>query len=106
MRVCDRKHYPEIPSIFSYCSGLSDIQTKGGERAKVIEVAPVDLARVEIPAPSIAAQRKVVDVLDRFDSLTASLTDCLPAEIEARNQQYEYYRGRLLDFPRKAIGTE
>ena len=48
MRVCDRKHYPEIPSIFSYCSGLSDIQTKGGERAKVIEVAPVDLARVEI----------------------------------------------------------
>ena len=38
--------------------------------------------------------------------LTASLTDCLPAEIEARNQQYEYYRDRLLDFPRKAIGTE
>lgn len=34
MRVCDRKHYPEIPSIFSYCSGLSDIQTKGSERDK------------------------------------------------------------------------
>ncbi len=66
----------------------------------------MDLARVEIPTSSIAAQRKVVDVLDRFDSLTASLTDCLPAEIEARNQQYEYYRDRLLDFPRKAIGTE
>ena len=31
MRVCDRKHFPEIPSIFSYCSGLSDIQTKGSE---------------------------------------------------------------------------
>ena len=66
----------------------------------------MDLARVEIPTPSIATQRKVVDVLDRFDSPTASLTDCLPAEIEARNQQYEYYRDRLLDFPRKAIGTE
>lgn len=66
----------------------------------MIEVAPVDLARVEIPAPSIATQRKVVDVLDRFDSLAASLADCLPAEIEARNQQYEYYRDRLLDFPR------
>ena len=50
--------------------------------------------------------RKVVDVLDRFDSLTASLTDYLPAEIEARNQQYEYYHDRLLNFPRKAIGTE
>ena len=51
-------------------------------------------------------EEAVEKVLDRFDSLTASLTDCLPAEIEARNQQCEYYRDRLLDFPRKAIGTE
>lgn len=58
----------------------------------------MDLSRVEIPVPSIGTQRKVVDILDRFDSRTASLTDCLPAEIEARNQQYEYYRDRLLDF--------
>lgn len=58
----------------------------------------MDLARVEIPAPSIATQRKVVDILDRFDSLTASLTDCLPAEIEVRRTQYGYYRDRLLDF--------
>lgn len=58
----------------------------------------MDLSRVEIPAPSIGTQQKVVDILDRFDSRTASLTDCLPAEIEARNQQYEYYRDRLLDF--------
>lgn len=58
----------------------------------------MDLARIEIPAPSIATQRKVVDILDRFDSLTASLTDCLPAEIEVRRAQYGYYRDRLLDF--------
>lgn len=74
--------------------------------AKVIEVAPVDLAGVEIPVPSLETQRKVVDVLDRFDSLTASLTDGLPAEIEARRAQYGCYRDCLLDFPRKAIGTE
>lgn len=73
---------------------------------KVIEAAPVDLSRVEIPAPSIGTQQKVVDILDRFDSLTALLTDGLPAEIEARRAQYGYYRDRLLDFPRKAIGTE
>ena len=73
---------------------------------KVIEAAPVDLSRVEIPAPSIGTQRKVVDILDRFDTLTKSLTDGIPAEIEARRQQYEYYSDRLLDFPRKAIGTE
>ena len=54
-----------------------------------------------IPVPSQATQQKVVSILDRFDALTTSLTDGLPAEIEARRQQYEYYRDRLLDFPRK-----
>lgn len=58
----------------------------------------MDLSRVEIPVPSLETWRKVVDILDRFDSLTASLIDGFPAEIEARNQQYEYYRDRLLDF--------
>ena len=65
----------------------------------------MDLSRVEIPVPCPATQRKVVDILDRFDSLTASLTDGLPAEIEARRAQYGYYRDRLLDFPRKAGAT-
>ena len=60
----------------------------------------------ETPVPSLETQRKVVDILDRFDALTSSLTDGLPAEIEARKAQYAYYRDRLLDFPRKAIGTE
>ena len=65
----------------------------------------MDLSRVEIPAPSIGAQRKAVDILDRFDTLTKSLTDGIPAEIEARRAQYGYYRDRLLDFTRKAGAT-
>ncbi|MGO5382736.1 restriction endonuclease subunit S [Collinsella sp. LCP19S3_B7] len=64
------------------------------------------VTRLEIPVPSLETQRKVVDILDRFDDLTTSLTDGLPAEIEARHQQYEYYRDRLLDFPRKTTETE
>ena len=68
---------------------------------KVIEVAPVDLARVEIPVPSLETQQKVVDILDRFDTLTKPLTDGIPAETEARRAQYGYYCDRLLDFPRK-----
>ena len=55
----------------------------------------MDLSRVEIPAPSIGTQQKVVDILD---SLTKSLTDGIPAEIEVRRAQYGYYRDRLLDF--------
>lgn len=73
--------------------------------AKVIEVAPVDLAGVEISVPSLETQQKVVDILDRFDSLMASLTDGLSAEIEARRAQYGYHLDRLLDFPRKAGAT-
>lgn len=55
-----------------------------------------------IPVPSLAEQQRIVGILDRFDALTTSLTDGLPAEIDARRQQYEYYRDKLLDFPRKA----
>ena len=98
-----------IPRYLAYSATAQDFQIfkrKVAKGTKVIEAAPVDLSRVEIPAPSIGAQQKVVDILDRFDTLTKSLTDGLPAGIEARNQQYEYYRDRLLDFPRKAIGTE
>lgn len=60
------------------------------------------LKGISIPVPSLETQQKVVDTLDRFDALTASLTDGLPAEIEARKAQHAYYRDRLLDFPRKS----
>ena len=54
-----------------------------------------------VMVPPLPVQQQIVDILDRFDSLTTSLTDGLPAEIDARRKQYEYYRDRLLDFPRK-----
>lgn len=51
--------------------------------------------------PSLSDQQKIVDILDRFDQLTNDLTAGLPAEIEKRRQQYEYYRDKLLTFKRK-----
>lgn len=53
-----------------------------------------------VPIPSLAEQQRIVDILDRFDSLTNDLTQGLPAEIEKRKQQYEYYRDKLLTFKR------
>ena len=97
-----------IPRYLAYLATAQDFQIskrKVAKGAKVIEVAPADLSRVEIPAPSLETQQKVVDILDRFDALTTSLTDGLPAEIEARRQQYEYYSDCPLDFPRKAGAT-
>ncbi len=54
-----------------------------------------------IPIPSLVEQQRIVSILDRFDTLTNDLTAGLPAEIEKRRQQYEYYRDKLLTFKRK-----
>ena len=54
-----------------------------------------------VPAPPIDQQREIVHLLDKFDLLVNDLTSGLPAEIEARHKQYEYYRDRLLTFPEK-----
>ena len=52
----------------------------------------------KIPVPSLQIQQKVVDILDKFDTLVNSITEGLPREIELRRKQYEYYREKLLNF--------
>ena len=51
-----------------------------------------------LPIPPLSEQQRIVSILDRFEALTADLQSGLPAEIEARRQQYEYYRNKLLTF--------
>lgn len=58
---------------------------------------------VAIPVPPLEEQQHVVSILDRFDKLTNDLSSGLPAEIEARRKQYEYYRDRLLSFDELAV---
>ena len=53
---------------------------------------------LKIPVPPRTIQEKIVDILDRFEALCTNLTAGLPAEIEARKKQYEYYRDKLLTF--------
>ena len=59
-------------------------------------------AEIVIPVPSMEEQSRIVSILDRFEALTTNLQDGLPAEIEARRQQYEYYRNKLLTFDKVA----
>ena len=56
------------------------------------------MGKILVPVPPLAEQQRIVDILDRFDALCNSITSGLPAEIEARKKQYEYYRDKLLTF--------
>ena len=53
-----------------------------------------------IPLPPLSEQERIVEILDKFDTLTNSISEGLPLEIQLRKQQYEYYREQLLDFRR------
>lgn len=56
------------------------------------------LKQYEFVLPAIEEQKRIVSILDRFDSLCNSISEGLPAEIDARNKQYEFYRDKLLSF--------
>ncbi|EOK4946987.1 restriction endonuclease subunit S [Escherichia coli] len=57
------------------------------------------LHQLKIPIPSKVEQDRIVAILDKFDTLTNSITEGLPREIELRQKQYEYYRDLLFSFP-------
>jgi type I restriction enzyme S subunit len=70
--------------------------TRGGLNLKMIK-------DYSIPLPPLSEQARIVAILDKFDALTADIANGLPAEIEARRKQYEYYRDKLLTF--KEVGV-
>ncbi len=57
-----------------------------------------DFNKLRVPIPSLEQQQRIVDILDRFETLCNDISSGLPAEIEARQKQYEYYRDKLLTF--------
>ena len=65
------------------------------------------IKKIIVPVPfasdinrSLAEQDRIIEILDRFEVLTRSVTGGLPREIELRRKQYEYYRNLLLNFPK------
>lgn len=69
---------------------------RGGAIKNVPSVS--ELKAIKIPVPSLDVQERLVQVLDNFDAICSDLNIGLPAEIEARQKQYEYYRDKLLTF--------
>ena len=67
-------------------------------KASVPRISRESVGSINIPLPSLDTQRKIVYVLDNFEAVCTDLNIGLPAEIEARKKQYEYYRDLLLTF--------
>ena len=63
-----------------------------------MDVTATKLEEILISLPPLEEQQRIVDILDRFDRLCNDISEGLPAEIEARQKQYEYYREKLLSF--------
>lgn len=60
------------------------------------------LEKISIPVPPLSEQKRIISILDKFESLVNDLSEGLPAEIAAVQEQYEYYRNKLLTFKRKS----
>ena len=79
------------------------------QNTNVSSFSSVDMSKLKqykFPIPPIEKQREIVSILDRFDALCNDLAVGLPAEIEARKKQYEFYRDRLLSFKDNGGRTE
>ena len=71
-------------------------------RSSVPRLSRTVLENLIIPVPELDVQQRVVSILDRFHSLCSDISDGIPAEISARNKQYEYYRNEVFELLKTA----
>jgi type I restriction enzyme S subunit len=73
---------------------------RGDLNSSIIKSFKLPIPYANDPEKSLAEQARIVAILDKFDTLTNSISEGLPREIELRQKQYEYYRDLLLSFPK------
>ena len=102
--ICKHKSKDVLAKYAYYLLLLQDFGSKSNSASQPfisyhILKAPVVLV------PSLEAQKRIVAILDKFDTLTNSISEGLPREIELRQKQYEYYRDLLLSFPKPEVAA-
>ena len=85
-----------LNSYLRYCYGLKPWKVSSG--GTIQRLYNDNIAKAIITVPSLDVQNRIVNVLDNFEKICSDLNIGLPAEIEARQKQYEYYRDKLLTF--------
>ena len=71
---------------------------KSTTKSTMIHVSMGSMKERQLLLPSISEQKRIAELISKFDALCCNIRNGLPAEIEARQKQYEYYRDKLLDF--------
>lgn len=93
--------HEQNPKYLAYALATTNAQmqkSKGKVKSKVVHSSIPAIKEIIVPIPSLEEQQRIVDILDRFDKLCNDLSEGLPAEIAARQKQYEYFRDKLLTF--------
>lgn len=89
---------PKYLAYYFQTVAFSDYKRTKVTGTKVIRLHQSKLEQFIIPLPPLAEQERIVSILDKFDTLVNDLSQGLPAEIAAVQEQYEYYRNELLSF--------
>ena len=97
IHITDPRINPKYYFYYMKCNFLPYIE-RNSFHSSVTSIRRPMLEKFPIPVLSLEEQARIVSILDRFDALCNDLTSGLPAEIEARRKQYEYYRDKLLTF--------
>lgn len=80
-----------------------DLEKEFARGSTLKTITKEEFSKFQIPIPSIEEQNRIVSLLDKFDTLTYSIEEGLPREIELRQKQYEYYRDMLFSFPKPEV---
>ncbi|MDN1936224.1 restriction endonuclease subunit S [Escherichia coli] len=101
--IINAKYYWHFAQSDFFWEQANKLVSGGGQpqfNANALKQVRVPIPYPSHPQKSLDEQGRIVDILDKFDAIAASITEGLPREIELRQKQYEYYRDLLFSFPK------
>ncbi len=103
LAVFERFSAPVNKKYFAYqLQAKFNVEKENARGSTIKTITKEEFSKFQIPIPSLEEQARIVSILDKFDTITNSISEGLPAEIALRKKQYAHYRNLLLTFPQTA----